>query len=72
MSMRKIYRQIARKYGVTVAEVKRDMQAAIDEAYKNPNAAALDVRRNGDKPTPEEFIAHIARRVQAENSEYVD
>lgn len=62
MSMRKIYRQIAKKYGVTVTEVKRDMGIAIDETYKNPNAAALAVTRKGDKPTPEEFIAHIARR----------
>ena len=29
MSMRKIYREIARKNGVSVKDVKRDMQAAI-------------------------------------------
>ena len=36
MSMRKIYREIARKNGVSVKDVKRDMQAAIAAAYQNP------------------------------------
>ena len=62
---RKIYKKIARKYGVTVEEVRRDMQAAIDEAYKNPNWYARCVYCAGDKPTPEELITHIARRVRA-------
>jgi len=68
MNMRKIYRTIAKQHGVTVAEVKRDMQAAIDEAYKNPSPSALAVPRKGDKPTTEEFVAHVARRVQAEDA----
>lgn len=32
MDMRKIYRKIAREHGVSVAEVKRDMQEAINAA----------------------------------------
>ena len=36
MSMRKIYRKIARENGVSVKEVKEDMQAAITAAYQNP------------------------------------
>jgi len=64
MNMRKIYRTIAKQHGVSVAEVKRDMQVAIDEAYKNPNFHAQCVYRAGNKPTPEEFITHMARRVQ--------
>lgn len=36
MSMRQIYRKIAKEHGVTVAEVKRDMQAALDDAYSDP------------------------------------
>ena len=34
MGMRKIYRKIARQNGVTVEEVKRDMQSAINEASR--------------------------------------
>jgi len=60
---RKIYREIARKHGVSVDEVRRDIQAAIDEAYIAPNFHARCVYCEGDKPTPEEFIAHIACRV---------
>jgi hypothetical protein len=63
---RKVYKQIARKYGVSVAEVRRDMQAAINEAYENPNAAALAVPKKGAIPTPEEFISHIAGKVRTE------
>lgn len=63
---RKIYRQIAKKHGVSVAEVKRDMQEAIDAAYQNPNSAAMTVPRKGAVPTPDEFIAHVAKRVQDE------
>lgn len=64
MNMKKVYKAIAKKHGVSVTEVRREIQAAIDEAYKNPNFHAQCVYRNGDKPTPEEFITHMARRVQ--------
>lgn len=67
MNMKKIYRQIAKKNGVSVAEVKREIEAAIDAAYENPNFHAQCVYRAGDKPTPEEFIAHMARRASAGN-----
>ena len=33
MNMRKIYRKVAKEYGVSVEEVKREMQAAITDAY---------------------------------------
>lgn len=36
MSMRKIYRELAKKHGVSVKEVREDMQAALTEAYTNP------------------------------------
>jgi len=66
MNIEKIYLDIAKRHGVSVAEVRRDMQVAIDEAYKNPNNHALSVERKGYKPTPEELIAHLARRVRSE------
>jgi len=64
MNMKKIYKAIAKQHSVSVAEVKREMQAAIDETYRNPNWYARCVYSEGDKPTPEEFIAHMARRVR--------
>ncbi|HBV67862.1 MAG TPA: hypothetical protein DEF04_06540 [Clostridiales bacterium] len=65
MSMRKIYRKIARKNGVTVAEIKREMQAAINEAYNSTDngitrAYQERVPRNGDIPTVDEFIRYAA------------
>ena len=36
MSMRKIYRELAKKHGVSVKEIRQDMQAALTEAYTNP------------------------------------
>ena len=36
MNMRKIYRKIAKENGVSVKEVRQEMQAAITEAYTSP------------------------------------
>lgn len=69
MSMRSIYRKIAKEHGVSVAEVKRDMQAAIDYAYKkqgksvSESAAQNKVKRKDDIPTPDEFIKHAVKRI---------
>lgn len=62
MNMKKIYKQIAKEHGVSVAEVKRDMQEAINAAYADPNIYANYVERKNEIPTPEEFIIHLANR----------
>lgn len=36
MNVRRMYRQIARRNGVTVKEVRDGMQEAISAAYQNP------------------------------------
>lgn len=64
---RKIYREIARKHGVSVKEVKRDMQEAVDKAYENPTFYARCVHRKDEKPTIDEFVEHIARRLKTES-----
>ena len=61
---RRNYRKIAKKYGVSVSEVKKDMQEAIDAAYKNPTMHANCVPRKGDIPTIDEFISYTAHRVK--------
>ena len=55
---RRIYKQVAKLHGVSIKEVKRDMQAAIDVAYKNPNAFAQGIVFKGYKPTINEVVAH--------------
>lgn len=70
MSMRKIYRKIAREHGVSVAEVKRDMQAAINYTYEHtPDNGVTEayqnrVLRKGEIPTVEEFIKYAATEVK--------
>lgn len=70
MGMRKIYRKIARQNGVTVEEVKQDMQSAINEAYSDPKnndvirAYQDRVPRKGEVPTVEEFIRYAAKKVK--------
>lgn len=60
-----IYKEIARKYGVTEEDVRRDMQVAIDEAYDRLSASAQSVFGEGDVPTPEDIIGYITSRILA-------
>ena len=70
MSMRKVYRKVARKYGVTVEEVKREMQSAIDETYKSPDNNDITkayqdrVPREGEIPTVDEFIHYVSNKAK--------
>jgi len=49
-----------------IAEVRREMQLAINAANEKPNAAALVVPRKGAIPTPEEFIKYTASVVNTQ------
>ncbi len=70
MSMRKIYRKVARKHGVSVKEVKEEMQKALDYAYTNtPDDGVTEVYQKqvpskGEIPTPDEFIRYAANKVK--------
>ncbi|SHK78594.1 hypothetical protein [Hespellia stercorisuis] len=55
---------VAKQHGVSVAEVRREMELSIAEAKNNPDPEkqAEFKRLFGDKtPTPEEFIMKISR-----------
>lgn len=73
MSLRKVYRKIARKHGVTPAEIKQDMQAAIDQAYQNTTNDGITgayqrrVPRKGETPTADEFIKYAARQLHSKD-----
>ena len=73
MSMRNIYRKIAKEHGVTVEEVKRDMQEAINFAYENkPKYYDVSVEQKSlhnseEIPTTEEFIAYIINEIKGKN-----
>lgn len=70
MNMRQICRKVAKEYGVTADEVKREMQLAIDDAYKNVSndgvtrAYQNQVPRKGKIPTSEEVIRFIASKAK--------
>ena len=67
MSMRKIYRKLAKKYGVNVKEIQQDMQAAIKDAYTDPtnnNEITKTYQKRvpcqGEIPTTEELVRYLA------------
>lgn len=71
MNMRKIYKQVAKKYGVSVAEVKSEIQKTIADAWTNPpddggvtQAYQRQVPCKGTIPTPDELIRYAAAKVR--------
>lgn len=70
MSMRSIYRKIAKEHGVSVTEVKRDMQAAIDSAYRKKDKSESEkamqekIPCKREVPTAEEFIKAVSLKVR--------
>ena len=65
----KAIERVAIKNGVSVAEVRREMELAIDEAISSPEPAARSFWepyiKSGTKPTPEEFIAIVAKKAES-------
>ncbi|MEA5083374.1 hypothetical protein SDC9_187768 [bioreactor metagenome] len=72
MSMRNIYRKIAKEHGVTVEEVKRDMQEAINYAYENKlkyydvSVEQKSLHNSEDVPTTEEFIKCVINEIKGQ------
>ena len=67
MNHRKIYRKIAKGNGVTVAQVKRKMQSALEYAYKNSNNTRIIKAYQGEVPTPDEFIRCAVEKLKKES-----
>lgn len=71
---KKILKKIAKQNGVTVAEVERDMQAAINMAYENPHRNLVNIKaqnavpRKGDIPTVKEFVRYMADTIKSGES----
>lgn len=61
-----LFKVIARQHGISVKEVKAEMQKTIDEARSNPDPEkqAEFSKYFGDrKPTPEEFIIVMTKKL---------
>jgi len=57
----KIYEKIARENGVSVEEVKKEMQSAINMAFENPSDLAKSIPSKGDIPDTDEVIDFILK-----------
>lgn len=68
MKAKKAISKITAENGVTVKEVREEIQKAIDEGMKSTDPQAIKLWKNcpkkGDKPTPEELIEYIAKIVK--------
>lgn len=65
MKARKAISRIATENGVTVKEVREEIQKAIEEGMKSSDPQAIELWKNcpkkGEKPTPEELIEYISK-----------
>ncbi len=69
MNIDKIIKAIAKKHGVSEAEVRKDMQSALYAAYTSASDSFTttlqqDIPHKGIMPTPEEFIEYVAKSVK--------
>ena len=58
-----IFKEVARKHGVTAKEVKSEIEKSIAEACKSPNAPINNIG-SGKVPTPEEVIDHVLKEIE--------
>ena len=69
MNMKKLYRELADKYGVSPEEVEKDMSNAISYAWNNPNTNNVKncqnkVPREGEIPSNQELILYILHKLR--------
>lgn len=64
---KKALKKIAAKEGISVEEVYREMQIAIDVGFSNPDPAIRAAWKNVPmpygKPRPEDVVAYCAKRI---------
>lgn len=64
------YKKIAHDHGITVDEVKREIQSAIEYAYKNPQKSESEkllqenINHKDEIPTPEELVAYVLQEIK--------
>ena len=62
-NMKKLYKKIAKESEVSVADLKKEMQEAINAAYVQPNFYARCIQCENEVPTLDEFIEYVVNRV---------
>lgn len=61
-----IFKEVARKNGVTEEEVRKEIEKSIEEACKDPNAPINKIGK-GKIPTPEEVMEHVLKELGKAN-----
>lgn len=70
MNLKKIYRKIAKEYGVSEEEVRNDIEKAINFAFRETNKSKELIEFQNkipsaqDIPTPEEFISYVVMSIR--------
>lgn len=63
------FEKIARKEGISVDEVRQEIQKAIDDAMQSDDPAVQaywrKIKFKGKKPMPEEVVLYIAKQVKS-------
>ena len=67
--VKKAFEKIAMREGISVTEVRKEIQKSIDEAMKSddPKIQAYwnKMSYKGEKPTPEEVVLYIAKQAKS-------
>lgn len=68
MNVKNALQAIADREGVSIFEVRKEIQSAIDEGMKSTDKSVQEywskIPRKGMKPTPEEVINYIAKSIK--------
>jgi len=66
----KAIKKVAEQKGISVAKVRKEIEIAIDMGIANPDPAIqaywANIPRKSEKPTPEEVIVYMAKRVKSD------
>ena len=72
MRTKNIFEKVAEQHNTTTEDVYAEIQKAIDAGFDNPDPAVQEAWRNvkfkGERPTPEEVMGYIVKRIQMEKS----
>lgn len=68
MNVKNALQAIADRDGISISEVRKEIQSAIDEGMKSNDKSVQEywskIPRKGVKPTPEEVINYIAKSIK--------
>ena len=70
MNLQEVIEKVAKRNGVTVEEVRKEMGLALDVACGKPEKTLIEEMRqkeissDGDVPTPEQFIQYCVEKLK--------